>query len=195
MTLKVENRIPEMIGVLTRVNSPQNRRDAMREPARKGFEHVMHSLKAWAPVGKVEPGWATPHGVVNHGRPSLRQHGTTLEHGWKRRIENFGPGIAFIIENWAPHIMHVIYGTSPHEIPGPVAFFWSDYSSTGDAGWGPYQGDLPGPFYFSRVMHPGARGNMFVTPAVRASQPRLRGLTREGAAIAMRPLNQFFGKS
>jgi hypothetical protein len=121
----------------------------------------------------------------------------TLEMGWKQRIENFGPGMAFIIENFAPHIMHVIYGTQPHPIQGRpnLAFYWGDYSSSGQAGWGPYQGDEPGPFVFSWVNHKGARANPFVTRATVRGRPRMRELTREGATIAMRPLNSFFGRS
>lgn len=200
MSLKVENRIPEMIGVLTRVNSPQNRREALRGPARTGLEYVSRILRRNAPEGQDEPSFAGARGIVDHGRPSIRQHGETLEMGWRNpRIENFGPGLSFVIENWAPHVLHVIYGTRGHFIFAPthetLTFYWDDYSSDMEGGWGPYQGGYPGKYSFTRVNHPGARKNDFVQISTREARPRMIELTKEGAAIAMRPLNQFFGRS
>lgn len=198
--MKVENRIPELIQVLNRINSAQHRREATREPARRMMESSSILLRRFAPHGQVEPGWSTPHGSTEHSRPSMRQHGTTLEMGWRNRMENFGApgGTGFVIENVAPHVLHVIYGTRRHFIPASprLAFWWGDYSSSGDAGWGPYQGDPQGPFVFDvGVNHPGARPNNFVERAVNASRPRMRALTRDAASVAMRPLNQFFGRS
>ncbi|OGC94082.1 MAG: hypothetical protein A2W25_11915 [candidate division Zixibacteria bacterium RBG_16_53_22] len=194
MTLHVINRIPDLSAVMYAMQTNQRHQSIMHAQATRGMERMLFLTRQLAPVGKYEPPWQTSQGVINHGRPSIRQHSMTLDTGWTQQVERVTHGAAFTLFNQAPHAPYVIYGTPAHPITGkPVlAFHWSNYSATGEGNWGPYQGDPPGPYSFPRVNHPGARPNTFVQQAAAQNRPRMVELLGEGAKEVRQPLINFF---
>lgn len=189
MSLTVINRVAELRNALYKTSEYRHRQDVMHDKAIRGVETMLFFTRREAPKGSVEPSWATPRGTINHGRPSIRQHGITLDASMVQGVERTTNGAAFMITSNAPHAFWQIYGTPPHPISGRplLAFWWGS-----PLRWSPYRGGKPGAYHFPSVSHPGTPPNNFPLRAAIQNRPTMLQLTRQAVREIAQPLYSFF---
>lgn len=194
--LRVIDRHQALIDTLYGVNANRHRQEAMRPAAIRGQEVMLYRMRELAPKGQYEPSWPTPQGSVNHGRPSIRQHGMTLDSGWTQEMETTTHGASFTIYNRAPHAQWVIQGTPRHTMVSRLFAWWwgsplqSQHPS--GVGWHPLRGDPPGPYHATQIDHPGAAANLFVQRSAMQNRPIMTELLRESQRRLIEPIRAFF---
>lgn len=129
------NRIGTLRQIIDALDSQPAKQTRATKFARLMASEMLAKLRQEAPVGTVEPDYTYTRGgqtfTVSHGRPSLRQHGVTLESSWANpEISSIKDGANFSISSKAPHMEFLIgegVNRGSRQIPssgGPVSFFW-----------------------------------------------------------------------
>lgn len=181
MATTIINRTAELRNALFASNSMSNRQDIAMGVARRGGERMLFFTRREAPVGEYEPSYETARGIINHGRPSIRQHGITLDAGWIQESYRITNGATWVLNSHAPHAPWVLRGTEEHPISavrGEALSFW--HFKTG------------APMVRGTVDHPGTRADNFILRAAIQNRGPMTGMLRSGARQAITPLITFF---
>jgi hypothetical protein len=173
---RVQNRVDELIKVIEEVTSEDNIDSRLEEAARESARIFFPVLKASAPVGEDDE--------LGRGRPSVRQHGTTLDDAWELpEIVRTPKGVWMRFKNNAPHMRILTDGAIGHTIPGsnlpyPLRFWWKGQTR-----------------HFWEVHHPGFRKFNFVRNAWRRLEGKASAQERFKKSVKgmFGPLHNFFG--
>lgn len=172
--VRVVNKVDELIETLSESFDRDAIESTLEETARLEAARFQNILRQVAPKGQVEP-------VINYrgftrseSRPSLRQHGVTLEDGWRQpEIIKTPKGVHFRLVNIAPHLPILLRGAKPHPIPlsiisgNTLLFHWGS-----PLRWAAKDGRGPGPRVFLGVNHPGFKAVNFIENALSRKEGR-----------------------
>lgn len=185
--LQVDNHVRGLSDVILNAINPDNISDSMSGSATNISDVILTRLMNAAPDGSrwTEPGeefWS------REARPSLRQHGVTLETGWldpdiDRIVENGNPGASFSIKTRAPHLKWIVDDMPSHSIPRsghtPLSFWWFQYGY---------------PAFFTRITHPGTKKNDFPQEVMENSVPIIKDALVSGVRNILKPLRTFLSR-
>lgn len=196
--VRVVNRVDELVKTLEESFERETIEATLEESARIEASRFLDILKRSAPEGQEEPA-VDIYGLSRPAsRPSVRQHGITLEKGWLApRIIRTKKGVHFKISNVAPHLSIILRGAKAHRIfptgihdPG-LLFHWGS-----PLRW-PEKDRFPaGPRLYKRVEHPGFDAIRFIENALRRKEGRetiKRNFDRTFKTL-LNPVGVFFNK-